>query len=385
MKLMPGNNVSLLTSGTEFFAAVLGEIDAARSDVSLETYIFADDKVGRSVAEALSRAARRGVAVRLLIDGFGSRDLSPALVARMKEAGVMVLVYRPEVSPLTLRINRLRRLHRKIALIDGRVGFVGGINIIDDYTEITTGHPRYDYCVRVQGPLLAAIYHSVYRLWRNVSWLHLRHRDPSALPPPVPENVAGDMDAAFVIRDNLRHRRDIENMYLEGIRIARREIIIACAYFLPGRRLRHGLKAAAQRGVRVVLLLQGWSDHPLFQQASRASYESMLDAGIEIYEYTRSELHAKVAVVDECWATVGSSNLDPFSLVLAREANVVVVDAVLARKLRASLEEALRFGAKRVPRMLWKHRSLPVRILAWIGYGFARLAMGVIGVTEEWL
>lgn len=193
------------------------------------------------------------------------------------------------------------------------------------------------------------------------------------------------MDAAFVIRDNLRHRRDIENMYLEGIRNARREIVIACAYFLPGWRLRHALTDAAQRGVRVVLLLQGWSDHPLFQQASRASYESMLDAGIEIYEYIRSELHAKVAVVDERWATVGSSNLDPFSLVLAREANIVVFDAVLARKLRASLEEALRYGAKQVPRMLWKHRSLPVRILAWIGYAFARVAMGVIGVREEWL
>ena len=385
MEFVSGNNVSLLTSGAEFFAALLAEIDSARSDVRLETYIYFDDKVGRSVAEALARAARRGVAVRVLIDGFGSRDLAPALVAHMKEAGVMVLVYRPEVSPLTLRINRLRRLHRKIALIDGRVGFVGGINIVDDYTEIQTGQPRYDYCVRIEGPLLAGIYNSVYRLWRNVAWLHLRHRDTSAPPPPVAEISAGDMDAAFVMRDNLRHRRDIENMYLEGIRDARREIVIACAYFLPGWRLRHALTTAAQRGVRVVLLLQGWSDHPLFQQASRASYESMLDAGIEIHEYIRSELHAKVAVVDERWATVGSSNLDPFSLVLAREANVVVFDAALARKLRASLEEALRFGAKRVPRMLWKHRSLPVRILAWIGYSFARLAMGVIGVTEEWM
>ncbi len=384
MQLVPGNCITLLTNGAEFFPALLREIDAARSDVHFETYIFADDATGRRIADALARAAQRGVDVKLMMDGFGSRELAPALVDHMRAAGVAVLFYRPEISPLTLRKNRLRRLHRKIVMIDWRVGFVGGINIIDDFSEINTGYPRYDYCVKVEGPLLVEIYHAAHRLWRTVSWMYLRRRSASVTTASAAPPAAGNMLAAFVVRDNLRHRHDIEDMYLEGIRIARREIVIACAYFLPGRRLRHALTEAAQRGVRVVLLLQGWSDHPLFQLASRAYYESMLDTGIEIYEYTKSELHAKVAVVDERWAAVGSSNLDPFSLVLSREANVVVFDEGLAKKLRASLATALQEGAKQVPRMLWKHRALPVRILNWIGYGFARLAIGVIGVREKW-
>lgn len=384
MQLVPDNRITLLTNGTEFFPALLHEIDAARTDVRFETYIFADDATGRRIADALARAAQRGVDVKLMMDGFGSRELPRALVERMRAAGVAVLFYRPEISPLTLRKNRLRRLHRKIVMVDGRVGFVGGINIVDDFSEIYTGYPRYDYCVKVEGPLLAEMYYAAHRLWRTVSWMHLRRRSASKAPASVPP-AAGNMLAAFVVRDNLRHRHDIENMYLEGIRIARREIVIACAYFLPGRRLRHALTEAAQRGVRVVLLLQGWSDHPLFQLASRAYYESMLDAGIEIYEYTKSEMHAKVAVVDERWAAVGSSNLDPFSLVLSREANVVVFDEGLARKLRASLATALQEGSQQVPRMLWKHRALPVRILNWIGYGLARLAIGVMGVREKWL
>ena len=384
MQLVPDNRITLLTNGAEFFPALLQEIDAAQSDVRIETYIFADDATGRRIADALARAAQRGVDVKLMMDGFGSRELPRPLVDRMRAAGVAVLFYRPEISPLTLRKNRLRRLHRKIVMVDGRVGFVGGINIVDDFSEIHTGYPRYDYCVKVEGPLVAEIYHAAHRLWRTVSWMHLKRRSAIERAPSVPRVAVGNMLAAFVVRDNLRHRHDIENMYLEGIRIARREIIIACAYFLPGRHLRQALKEAAQRGVRVVLLLQGWSDHPLFQLASRAYYESILDAGIEIYEYTKSELHAKVAVVDERWAAVGSSNLDPFSLVLSREANVAVFDEGLAKKLRASLETALQEGAQQVPRMIWKHRALPTRILHWIGYGFVRLAIGVIGVREKW-
>ena len=383
MRLVPGNRITLLTNGIEYFPALLHEIDAATSDVRIETYIFDDDPTGNRVIDALMRAAQRGVAVKLLLDGFGSRVFPKAQIARMRDAGVTVLFYRPDL--FSLRRNRLRRMHRKIALIDGRVGFVGGINIIDDFSEIQTGFPRYDYCVKVEGPLLADIYHAVYRLWRGVAWQHLRRRLVSDIPRPISRGPVGDMVAAFVVRDNVRHRHDIENMYLEGIGIARREIVIASAYFLPGWRFRHAIKEAARRGVRVVLLLQGWSDHPILKHATRAFYESMLDSGIEIYEYTKSEMHAKVAVVDLRWAAVGSSNLDPFSLLLSREANVAVFDEGLALKLRASLEMALKEGATPIPRMLWKHRPLPVRLLNWFGYGVARVAIGIMGVQENWL
>ena len=384
MNLVAGNRLTLLRNGAEFFPALVAAIDSAMSDVRIETYIFEDDEAGRAVADALSRAAARGARVRLLIDGFGSRDLPAAFVARLEGAGVAVRRFRPERGWLRLRRNRLRRLHRKIALVDGRVGFVGGINILDDRTGHEGEGPRYDYAVRVEGPLLADIYPVVHRLWWLVSALSRREREPGHAPPPVHPGPVGDTTAAFVFRDNFRHRHDIEALYLEGIRAARREIFIACAYFMPGWRMRHALMEAAGRGVRVAIVVQGWSDHRLFQKASRVLYGTLLDHGIEIYEYERSELHAKAACVDGRWATVGSSNLDPFSLLLAREANVAVMNEAFARELRESIDGEIRHGAKAVPRLLWKRRPFVERVAGWFAYGYARLAMGIAGIGDRW-
>jgi cardiolipin synthase A/B len=181
------------------------------------------------------------------------------------------------------------------------------------------------------------------------------------------------------VRDNLRHRRDIEDAYLEAIESARQEIIIASAYFFPGRRFRRALYAAAGRGVRVVLLLQGRVEYVVLHYASRALYGTLLEAGVEIYEYHRSFLHAKVAVVDGHWATVGSSNIDPFSLLLAREANLVAEDRRFAVELRASLRAAIEQGARVVAKTRWFRQPLWRRIPYWIGYGLARFAIGTFG------
>jgi cardiolipin synthase len=379
-----GNRVTLLKNGSEFFPALERAIEEALHDVRIETYIYVDDAVGRAIGEALRRAAARGVDVRILIDAFGSRALSKEFISGLLQAGVKAELFRPPPSWYTLRRNRLRRLHRKIALIDGRVGFVGGFNIVDDATDNPTGGVRLDYAVRVEGPLLARIYPVVHRLWWLVTTIARRRRQPNFRPPRVNPAPAGESVAAFVYRSNLHHRHDIEAMYLRGFRGARREVVIACAYFLPGWRIRRALMAAADRGVRVVLLLQGWTDHAVLQHASRVLYEALLEHGIEIFEYTGGELHAKVAVVDERWATVGSSNLDPFSLMLAREANVVVFDEAFARELRQSLEAEIRERSIAVRRMLWRRRPWIARVAAWCAYGYARLAIGLAGISGRW-
>jgi cardiolipin synthase A/B len=379
-----GNRVTLLKNGVEYFPALIAEIDTAHHEVRLETYIFADDSAGQMVALALRRAAARGVDVRLLIDGFGSRLLPRAFVDGLRAGGVHVLIFRPDRPWQTFSRSSLRRLHRKIAVVDARVAFVGGINIFDDFSETPGVAPRFDYAVRVEGPLVIPIYRAVHRLWWQVAAMGGRVRRAEFARPQLSVKQAGDIAAAFVYRDNLRHRRDIETMYLEGIAAARREIHIACAYFLPGRRMRQALMQAAARGVRVVLLLQGWSDHPVLLRATHVLYEALLDSGIEIHEYTRTELHAKVAVADDRWATVGSSNLDPFSLFLAREANVAIFDETFAKALRVSIEEEMRKGAVAVPRMLWKHRSLAMRFASWFAYGYARLAIGLAGLGARW-
>jgi cardiolipin synthase len=377
---LSGNRIELLETGAQYFPTLIAAIDAATCEIHLETYIFADDPTGRQVVAALSAAVRRGVAVRVLVDGFGAREFPDGPGRRLAEAGVQVQIYRAEIAPFKLRRHRLRRLHRKLVAIDGRVAFVGGINIIDDLNNGDTPHlgPRFDYAVRIEGPLVAPVRASTAHLWRLIGWARLRRRPP--VPPLSPfryDNPAGGMTAAFVIRDNLGHRRDIEDAYLAAIANARTEIFLANAYFLPGRRFRKALRDAAKRGVTVTVMLQGQVEYALLHYATQALYRTLLDSGIRIIEYRAGFLHAKVAVVDDHWATVGSSNIDPFSLLLAREANVVVRDAGFATRLRNSLHRAGIEDASEITRAELKRSSFGARIMRWTAYGLVRLLLGI--------
>ena len=374
-----GNRLRLLRSGVEYFPALIAAIDQALHEIHLETYIYADDATGRRVAAALAAAARRGVAVRVLVDGFGARDFESGLGRELTAAGVEVLAYRPEAGRFTLRRHRLRRLHRKLAVIDGQLGFAGGINVIDDFDHGAGDSPRLDFAVRVEGPLVARLHLTMRHVWRLVRWARIGRRPQAPAPLPRLQPAAGldGMQAALLVRDNLAHRHDIEYAYLDAIRGARDEILIANAYFLPGRRFRKTLLLAAQRGVKVSLLLQGRSDHRLFHYATQALYDRMLAAGVRVYEYDRAELHAKVAVIDEDWATVGSSNIDPFSLLLAREANVVVRDVAFAAELRASLGGLLTGAAREVRVEDQRQRPWKARLASWFAYSLLRFMLGV--------
>ncbi|HEX4986268.1 MAG TPA: cardiolipin synthase ClsB [Burkholderiales bacterium] len=379
MRFREGNRVDLLRGGGQYFPALEREIDAATRDIHLESYIFEGDATGRRIAAALVRAARRGVAVRLLVDGFGSRAFAGSLRAELLDAGVQALVFRPENVLLRLRRTRLRRLHRKLAVIDGRVGFCGGINIVDDLEPGAGMGPRFDYAVRVQGPLVRDVHAALRAAWIRSAWVH-GHRMWLPLARDISQpGPAGRCRAALVVRDNLRHRRDIEHAYLGAIHSARAEIVIANAYFLPGKRLRRALLRARERGVNVVLLLQGRVEYFLVHHATRTLYRQLLDAGVQIHEYQRGFLHAKVAVVDGWWATVGSSNIDPLSLLLAREANVVVEDEAFAGELRESLRQAIAGESVAVDERYAEHAGPLVRVTAWIAYQLLRVLTGISG------
>jgi len=382
MIVRAGNRIGLLESGTEYFPELEGAIDSAKREVYLEAYIFETDETGQRIADALIRAGRRGVSVHVLIDGFGSRLFPDELRSRMELAGVRLLLFRPEIYFWRLRRHRLRRLHRKLVVIDARIGFCGGINIIDDRNTPRQTPPRYDYAVRIEGPLLVDMHRAVRQLWTRTAWLQLKSAR-RARPGVRPDmRRAGEQSGAFLVRDNVRHRHDIEDAYLDAIAGARREIVIACAYFLPGMRFRRALCEAASRGVRVVLLLQGKVEYVMLHYASRALYRQLLDAGIEIHEYFRSFLHAKVAVVDGGWATVGSSNLDPISFLLAREANMVVLDAGFGAVLRTSLGRAMAEGARALRREDWK-LPIPERAASWTAYAIVRVLMGLFGYAGK--
>ncbi|HEU0188861.1 MAG TPA: cardiolipin synthase ClsB [Gallionella sp.] len=382
-----GNRIALLRNGAEYFPQLRADIDAAQQSIYLETYIFAADETGRMIADALRRAATRGVKVHLVLDGYGSAELPQHWVDDLRAAGVGVQWFRREISPFTLRRNRhrrLRRMHRKMAVMDGEVAFVGGINIINDipaYTDLTS--PQLDYAVRVQGKVASEIHATMRHLWGVLSWANFRRRGNKMVwSDLVAKRHSTTPEIMLVLRDNVRHRREIERTYLKAMAGAQREIIIANAYFLPGRAFRRVLIQAAKRGVRVVLLLQGKVEYWIQHYATHALYGRLLAAGIEIYEYQPSYLHAKVAVVDGQWATVGSSNIDPYSLLLAREANLVIQDAGFAGELRASLETAITKDAVRIGDEYGAPLNFFDRMISRFSYSFVRLLIGMSGYRK---
>jgi cardiolipin synthase A/B len=381
MTFADGNKITLLQCGADYFPALESAIDRAVHWVYVDTYIFANDATGQRIAAALMRAARRGVAVHLLVDGYGAQVYPAIPLQTLREAGVVARIYRPEISPLRFQRQRLRRLHRKLVVIDQQVALVGGINIVDDI-DARTRLPRFDFAAQIEGPLVTGILHEMRNLHNRVERAHLHTPRLKQETLAAPEKT-GNTHAAFLLRSSLRHRRDIERAYLHAIAKARHEIILANAYFLPGHRFRRAIMRAAARGVTVRLLLQGCSDHPWVHYATRSLYEQLLAVGIGIYEYQSGEMHAKVAVIDGHWATVGSSNIDPLSLMLSREANVVVYDRTFAQTLAARLKHALENEARHITHVDWRKRAWQERVLSRAAYSLVRILASWVGYGME--
>lgn len=375
------NDIRLLVGGRALFASVIAEIDKAVRAVWLETYIFYLDDTGTAVANALQAAARRGVDVRVVVDGFGSSESISALEKALIGHGVQFRVFRPE-RKYHLEHARLRRLHRKLILIDETVAYVGGINVLDDMIDPNHGPldaPRFDFAVEVRGAIIKPIFVTMTSLWIRLSSESSKSKRRTRLEEyrEVRKQAGsqGGVHATLLLRDNVLHRRRIERAYLAAIAHAREQVTICNAYFFPGAKLRAALINAAKRGVMVRLLLQGRAEYPIQHYGTRALFNELLAAGIRIFEYQLGFLHAKVAVVDSDWATVGSSNLDPFSLLLAREANVSIRDEAFCLKLKAELDRAIDSDAREVvlaDRVKW---PWIFHIYNFVSYGILRLGV----------
>ncbi len=399
--LTDGHQLRLLEGGEAFFRQLIDALEQARSQVQLETYIFDFHGSALAVAEALERAALRGVRVWLVVDGVGTGRLPPEWEQRFARAGVECRVYSPLGALGLLIPSRWRRLHRKLAVVDGQLAFCGGINILDDWFDPRHGkltHPRLDFAVQARGALVQQVQETMTQLWWRLQAVrHVRQRHfPEAfssfraagLHLPWTRDEAARQGqivarAGLLLRDNVLHRAQIERAYLKAVASARHEIVIANAYFLPGQRLRRALVMAAHRGVRVRLILQGRYEYFMQYHAVRPVYGVLLKAGVEIHEYTASFLHAKVAVVDphhdRPWATVGSSNLDPLSLLLAREANVVVAEKAFARQLYQRLEQTMAEDCVPVSVGVYQCRPWHLRLRDRMAFGLMRLALFLTG------
>ncbi len=338
-----GNRIELLENGEEFFPRVFDAIAAARSEVLLETFILFDDKVGQGLHAVLCAAAQRGVQVDITIDGWGSPDLSEEFIAALIASGVRVHVFDPAPG-IFRRIRLFRRLHRKLIVVDGSVAFVGGINFSADHLADFGPEAKQDYSIEVHGPIVDQMHGFALSAIRKTKerrrWLHskISSKISSKKTLPTVSPATGNAVAAFVWRDNDRNTSDIERHYRLAIRLARHRVTIANAYFFPGYAFLKELRKAARRGVQVSLILQGNPDMPIVQTAASMLYHYLLSAGVRIYEYCDRPLHGKVAIVDDEWATVGSSNLDPLSLSLNLEANVMIRDRAFNARLSEKLQ-----------------------------------------------
>ena len=345
---IPGNRVELLENGEEYYPRVFTAIEAARREVLIETFILFDDKVGRELQRLLIDAARRGVVVELTVDGWGSAELSREFCCALADAGVKLHVYDPVSHLGRWRTKVLRRMHRKIVVIDETYAFIGGINFSADHLEDFGAGAKEDFAVRVEGPAVAEVRDfAASPHYMRSARLGIGRAAESV---GCPSGLTGDAEVMLVWRDNGRHSTDIERHYRAAIRLARERIVIANAYFFPGYRLLREIRRAAARGVRVTLILQGEPDMAVVKVAASLLYDQLVNAGVEVFEYTRRPLHGKVALVDDVWATVGSSNLDPFSLSLNLEANVMIRDKAFNALLHRRLMNLLDRDGMRVTR-----------------------------------
>ena len=351
-KWIQGNAINLLENGEEFFPRVFECIAAARREVVLETFILFEDKVGLQLHQALLEAAQRGVQVDVTIDGFGSPDLSREFISTLCAAGVRLHVFEPGKRIFGARVSLLRRMHRKIVVVDAEVAFVGGINYSADHLGDFGPEAKQDFSVEIRGPLVAEIHRFTHtalavghRHQRQRQWWRSR-KQLRTTPQELPH--AGSAETIFVTRDNGDHRKDIERHYRIAMRSARHRVIIANAYFFPGYRLIKEMRKAARRGVEINLILQGMPDMQFVKTAASMLYHHLIKGGVKVYEYTDRPLHGKVAVADDEWATVGSSNLDPLSLSLNLEANVVIRDREFNRQLTLRLEHLMQHSCTRI-------------------------------------
>jgi cardiolipin synthase len=334
-----GNNrVELLENGEAYFPRVFEAMRQAKTEILLETFIVFEDKVGDELQEVLIAAAQRGVRITASLDGFGCGELSTGYLGALSEAGVRIQIFDPAPKTLGIRTNWFRRLHRKIVVVDGTIAFIGGINFSADHLADFGPEAKQDYSVEVQGPAVADIHHFALlqsgRPAHAKYWWQRRRQRRSELA-----FTDHDGQVRLVYRDNGEHPTDIEEVYRQVLRSAQRRVVIANAYFFPGYRLLREIRDAARRGVDVRLILQGQPDMMAAKLAARMTYDYLLKSGVQIYEYCDRPLHGKVALVDEDWSTVGSSNLDPLSLSLNLEANVLIRDRAFNRDLFERLED----------------------------------------------
>jgi len=364
--LLPDNRVELLIDGGPFFSSVVEAIESAQKYVLMETYTVTADQTGTRIQQALIDRAAAGIEVAFVYDAFGSLSLDDSYLEKLHQAGVKTHKFRP--FSLAIGIKRwAKRNHRKLLVVDGRIGFVGGMNISDDYAAIKDGGQGWrDTAVCVQGPAVSQLEKLFRRMWKRYAKQHLTSL------PCTPLSFPGGHDVRFLANFGRIDRADIHRAYIRAILGAKKTVRIMTAYFTPDRRMLRALRRAAKRGVEVEIITAGATDLEVILHASRGLYASLLRHGVQIYEWHDRVLHAKTAVVDGTWSTVGSANLNHRTWVLDQEVNATISGDKFAKQMDQQFI-ADRARCKAITPDLWRQRPRLRRIVEWFFGLFRRL------------
>jgi cardiolipin synthase A/B len=367
--LIKGNKVTLLFDGPQTMTAMINAIDQAKSTINFETYIFDQDQLGLRFADLLIEKQRAGVQVNIIYDSVGSIGTPADFFERMRAAGIKLVEFNP-VNPLK-RFGRWQlnhRDHRKILVVDGKIGFTGGVNISAAYANSSLFRSRRrteagpigwrDTHVQIEGPAVASLQLLFMQTWSTQHTEDLPDLDyfPALAP-------AGDK-TVHVLSSQPDGDYNLYKAYILAIQQARESIHITTPYFVPDRQLVDALVAAAKRGVDVSLILPSVTDSGLLLQAGQSFYTQLLSAGIHIYQLQISVLHAKTAIIDGSWSTVGSANMDIRSFLHNYEANVIVIDDEFGREMERAFREDVR-GSQQITLEQWQQRPLADRIKEW--------------------
>ncbi len=344
VRFTSGNSLELYRDGASGLRAMLDAIESAAARIHLETYILRTDATGRRFIDALAERARAGVEVRVLYDAVGSRGLDPGPIAELRAAGADVTAFNP-LRRFYPHWAPRRRDHRKILVIDGALAFTGGLNIGDEYalgTQYGGGAPLpwRDAHVRLEGPAVRLLEAVFLESWFRADGPDRPWADLDESRPPA----TGETSVGVVPDGPTYHRRRMRDLLVEALGRAQFCARFATPYFVPGAPMRQALVSAARRGVVIEILVAGYSDHPFLRWAARGRIADLIQAGVRIYEYERSMMHAKVAVFDDGWAVLGTSNLDRQSLQHSYEVNLVVegggVPEALSEMIRSDVADA---------------------------------------------
>jgi cardiolipin synthase len=362
----PADEVQLVYSGSDYFDKLLELIHAAKDSIYFQTYIYDSDSTGILIGDALKAAAGRGVKIYMLIDAFGSKELSGKFITDLINAGIHLRMFAPFFSKHT--INFGRRLHHKVVVADHHGALIGGINISDKYRGSSMQRAWLDYAILIKGDVCE----HAHKICLSI----LQRRFPISPKKNVISLPVANSLVRFRQNDRLRGKRQISKGYLQAIRTAEHTIVFVSSYFLPGRRILKALKKAAKRGVQVTIILSADSDIILYGRATSHLYISLMKWGIHIYEWEQSILHGKIALVDDKWVTIGSFNLNYLSALSSIELNVEAMDPVLVHQLKQHLQEITQNGCKKIDyKEYLQSNTWKRRILNTVIYYLTRIVM----------